>query len=161
MMIHPVGQDAIVRATGSNWMLGRFGYTRKDSAGKPKMHRGVDWSVPLFTPVYAAHDGSILLCGWEVGRRGPRNGGYGQRVTIKSHDGVETRYAHLSILVPFAAGMDVTAGEFIGQVGHSGNAEPGEEHLHFEVRIDGTPVNPLWWLGVNGEARGGVPMESG
>jgi len=156
---HPLGHplDAPpwrVRSTPSNQLVGRFGKTRDGGA---KLHAGIDWAAPLGQPVFAAHPGVVATIGWEVTANGPHNAGYGQRIVLRGDAGVETRYAHLSYLVPYQAGMLVQAGELLGHVGHSGNAEPGDEHLHFEVRISGKPVNPLWWLGYSGEVMDGMP----
>ncbi len=96
-------------------------------------HTGLDLAAPAGLPVVAAADGVVV----EAGERG----GYGLLVEIQHPNGYSTRYAHLS---GFAAGMQPGAlarrGEVIGRVGRSGLATGN--HLHFEVRRGGRPIDP-------------------
>jgi murein DD-endopeptidase MepM/ murein hydrolase activator NlpD len=145
---------APVRRSNENPLLGAFGWTRN---GGTKMHWGIDWACKLAAPVYAAHAGQVLRCGWEVSGSGPHNSGYGQRTAIEG-DGLLSLYGHLLYAVPFAVGMAVQAGECIGLAGSSGNAEPGDEHLHFELTAGAGPrVNPPWWLYGAPHTAEGVP----
>ncbi|MDO4697012.1 MAG: M23 family metallopeptidase [Neisseria sp.] len=95
-----------------------------------KMHTGIDYAAPAGTPVYAPADGTMVFKGWK--------GGYGYTVVLQHGNGVETLYAHLSGFSP--AQGKVKAGEVIGFVGSSGRSTGA--HLHYEVRINGNPVNP-------------------
>ncbi|MDO5058864.1 MAG: M23 family metallopeptidase [Neisseria sp.] len=95
-----------------------------------RMHTGIDYAAPIGTPVYAPADGVMTFKGWQ--------GGYGHTVMLKHSNGVETLYAHLSAFSP--AQGNVKAGEVIGFVGSSGNSTGS--HLHYEARINGSPVNP-------------------
>jgi murein DD-endopeptidase MepM/ murein hydrolase activator NlpD len=107
--------------------------------GAEQLHAGVDFAAPAGTPIWAAAAGTVIQAGW--------SSGYGN-FTCLSHGrsdgaGLSTCYAHQSeILV--AGGQPVAAGEVIGRVGSTGNSTGN--HLHFEVRLDGSPTDPLPWL---------------
>lgn len=100
-----------------------------------RLHAGVDLAAGTGSPVRAAAAGVVKSAG--------REGGYGNCVRIIHADGTETVYAHMSrILV--SDGERVSAGELVGREGNTGQSTG--PHLHFEVRINGTPVNPATWL---------------
>jgi len=111
-----------------------FGMRRHPLLGYTKMHTGVDFGAPNGTAIHAAGDGDIDSAG--------RVSGYGNAITISHNDHLETLYAHMS---RFAAGIHegvhVNQGQVIGYVGSTGRSTG--PHLHFEVRIDDKPVNPL------------------
>ena len=113
-----------------------FGYRKKPNAkGATAYHQGLDIAVPTGTAVMASCGGTVIKAGW--------NGGYGNLVCIRHPDGRETRYAHLSkILV--SVGQSVSQGQKIALSGNTG-ASTGP-HLHFEIRIGGSPYNPLNYL---------------
>lgn len=96
-----------------------------------RMHEGVDFSAGYGSPVVAAAGGTVSFVGWQ--------GGYGRMVDIRHQGGLLTRYAHLST-VNVQSGQQVERGQLIGRVGATGYTTG--PHLHFEVRIDGRPVNP-------------------
>jgi Peptidase family M23 len=96
-----------------------------------RMHTGTDISAPLGTPFYAAGEGRVL--------RAEPDGGYGLLIEIQHTPSLRTRYAHCSSFGVFP-GMMVRKGQYIGNVGSSGNSTG--PHLHFEVLINGFPVNP-------------------
>ncbi|MEX1154923.1 M23 family metallopeptidase [Parvibaculum sp.] len=99
-----------------------------------RLHRGVDYSAPKGTPVYAAEDGIVAMAGWR--------GNYGKLVTIKHAEHVETFYAHLSGFAPgVVAGSGVKKGDVIGYVGKTGLATGN--HLYYEVAINNERVDPL------------------
>lgn len=99
---------------------------------RPLPHEGVDISAPQGTPILAAAKGTVVRAGWVSG--------YGNMVEIDHGYGYVTRYGHASkILV--RVGQTVERGEAIAQVGRSGIAT--SSHLHYEVRVDGRPRNPL------------------
>ena len=97
-------------------------------------HNGVDWGCPLYTPVYAAADGTVIRIDYD-------KDGYGNFIKLQ-HDGYITLYAHLS--QPKVNLNDkVISGQFIGQSGTTGNSTG--PHLHFELRIIGQENNG--WYG--------------
>ena len=100
-----------------------------------RLHEGVDFWVPTGSAVFAACDGVVVSAGW--------SGGYGYCITIRHADGKETRYAHLSSIY-VSAGQSVDQYQTIGLSGNSGRSTG--PHLHFEVRINGSPVNPLDYI---------------
>lgn len=100
--------------------------------GKLARHNGVDIPAPYGTPIYATADGIV--------GRAQRLGGYGNYVEIEHGNAIETRYGHMSSYV-VTPGQTVKKGEVIGYVGSTGRSTGN--HLHYEVRIEGAPVNPL------------------
>jgi murein DD-endopeptidase MepM/ murein hydrolase activator NlpD len=102
---------------------------RKTSA----MHAGIDLAGPVGTPIYATADGTVLRAGWN-------SGGYGNLVEIDHGRGIVTRYGHLSKM-DVNAGERVSRGQMIGRMGSTGRSTGS--HLHYEVRIDDRPVNPI------------------
>ena len=98
-------------------------------------HPGIDIGVPEGTPIHAAAAGTVIYCGWESG--------YGNLVVIDHHNGIATAYAHQS-RIAVSCGQNVAQGEVIGYSGCTGFCTG--PHLHFEVRVNGTPVDPLGYL---------------
>ena len=101
-----------------------------------EMHTGIDIGGEDGEPVVAAADGTVTASGFE-------DGGYGNMVVVDHGDGFASVYAHLSGL-EVELGDVVEAGEPIGAVGCSGDCSG--DHLHFEIRVDGDPVDPLQYL---------------
>jgi murein DD-endopeptidase MepM/ murein hydrolase activator NlpD len=99
------------------------------------MHEGIDFGVSSGTPIYAAAAGVVVYCGWMDG--------YGNLTVIDHGGGIATAYGHQSSI---AAGCNqqVAQGQVIGYVGSTGHSTG--PHLHFEVRVNGTPVDPLGYL---------------
>lgn len=119
-----------------------FGY-RVDpfnpSSGKMKFHSGIDFSAYIGTNILAAADGIVSYSGIN----GSLTSGYGYLIEINHGSGLTTRYGHCSkILV--SNGEKVTKGQVIGKVGSTGSSTG--PHLHFEVRKDGIPTDPLPWI---------------
>ena len=100
-----------------------------------RLHAGIDIGVPYGTPIHAAAAGTVVLAGW--------TGGYGNYTCIDHGGGLATCYAHQSSYA-VSAGAQVSQGQVIGYVGSTGHSFGA--HLHFEVRINGTPVDPLGYL---------------
>ncbi|MDT0275529.1 M23 family metallopeptidase [Blastococcus goldschmidtiae] len=115
------------------------------------LHAGVDIAGPRNTPVYAASGGTVTTAACTSAycdRDGSLNlAGYGNLVELDHGAGVVTRYAHLSgyTVMP---GQQVPAGALIGFQGSTGNSTG--VHLHFEVRVDGAPIDPVPWLADRG-----------
>jgi murein DD-endopeptidase MepM/ murein hydrolase activator NlpD len=97
------------------------------------MHPGIDLAGSYGTPIYATADGVVTRAGWN-------NGGYGNMVELDHGRGIMTRYGHMSAVLVHE-GDHVTRGEQIGRMGSTGRSTGN--HLHYEVRIDGRPVNPI------------------
>lgn len=100
--------------------------------GRVARHNGIDIPAPRGTPIYATADGIV--------GRAQRLGGYGNYVEIEHGNLIQTRYGHMSSYV-VSSGQQVKKGEIIGYVGSTGRSTGN--HLHYEVRIEGSPVNPL------------------
>jgi len=97
-----------------------------------RLHAGIDFGAPTGAPIVAAADGQVVAAGYA--------GGYGRQVRIVHSTGIVTTYSHMSSMAA-SPGLQVRQGQVIGYVGSSGLATG--PHLHFEVRINGQPVNPL------------------
>jgi murein DD-endopeptidase MepM/ murein hydrolase activator NlpD len=100
-----------------------------------RMHQGIDIGVPMGTPIHAAAAGTIIYCGWEEG--------YGNLVVIDHGGDLATAYGHQSAIA-VTCGQYVDQGQVIGYVGCTGHCTG--PHLHFEVRVNGNPVDPLGYL---------------
>ena len=100
-----------------------------------RMHEGADFAAPSGTAIHATADGTVVHAGWE--------GGYGRLIKIRHDFGIETRYAHLS-KIRVSVGDRVSRGDRIGDMGNSGRSTG--THLHYEVRIGGTPKNPMTYI---------------
>jgi murein DD-endopeptidase MepM/ murein hydrolase activator NlpD len=112
-----------------------FGYRIDPFLGKPELHPGVDLVQDYGSEIHATAGGRVT-------HAGPM-GGYGDMVEIDHGNGLVTRYGHLSeILV--AEGQEVTAGALLGRLGSTGRSTG--PHLHYEVRVDGEPVDPERFL---------------
>ncbi|WP_342262216.1 M23 family metallopeptidase [Alphaproteobacteria bacterium endosymbiont of Tiliacea citrago] len=117
-----------------NIVTSRFGYRRHPVWKTKKLHSGIDLRAPTGTPVHAAYNGVILFKGWIKG--------YGNCIKIAHTKRVITLYGHLSKLSKnIKVGQKVKKGTLIGLSGSTGYSTA--PHLHFEVRINNKPVNPL------------------
>jgi murein DD-endopeptidase MepM/ murein hydrolase activator NlpD len=103
--------------------------------GEGEFHTGIDISAPNGVPIRATGDGVVLAA--------QMSNGYGREVVLDHGHGVETVYGHMSGFACIA-GQTVVRGQVIGYVGHSGRTTGS--HLHYEVRIRNTPVNPHKYL---------------
>ncbi|MFA6940822.1 MAG: peptidoglycan DD-metalloendopeptidase family protein [Clostridiaceae bacterium] len=101
-----------------------------------KLHKGIDIGASIGTPIYAAADGTVESASWD-------SGGYGNLIKLSHGSGIETLYGHTSKMV-VKAGQKVKRGQLIGYVGSTGHSTG--PHVHFEVRLNGTAVNPLKYL---------------
>ena len=122
--------------TTSTYITSEFGYrTDASSVGGSTNHAGIDIGVSVGTPVVAAADGTVVIAG--------TYGGYGQYVEISHGNGLTTCYGHNSV-VKVRAKQKVKAGQVIALSGNTGISTG--PHLHFEVRLNGTPVDPMKYL---------------
>lgn len=112
-----------------------FGVRRDPFTRRPAMHGGVDFRTPTGTVIRAAGAGRVVAAEY--------SGGYGNMVDIDHGNGVVTRYAHLSAITA-EAGQIVAAGDAIGAAGSTGRSTG--PHLHYEVRVDDAPVDPMRFL---------------
>ena len=99
-------------------------------------HPGIDIANDMGTPIVATADGVVTTAGWN-------DGGYGNMVDIDHGNGMSTLYGHNSELA-VSAGQTVSKGQVIAYAGSTGNSTG--PHVHFEVRVNGDPVNPLNYL---------------
>ncbi len=110
-----------------------FGMRMHPVLGYSKMHKGLDFGAPTGTPIFAAGAGTVV----EVGKKGA----YGNYIRLRHNGQYQTAYAHMS---KFAKGVSkgdkVKQGEVIGYVGATGRVTG--PHLHYEILVDGAPVNP-------------------
>ena len=112
-----------------------YGYRSDPVTGQRALHRAIDISTSPGQPVKATADGVVL--------RARRNGRLGNSVDLSHGHGVMTRYGHLASY-EVGPGQRVRRGDVIGFVGNTGRATGF--HLHYEVRLDGKPVNPLAYI---------------
>ncbi len=119
----------------TTYITSNFGYRIHPITGVRKLHAGVDVGVPVGTNVYAAESGTVITAGWVQG--------YGNCVIIMHDNGLTTLYAHLSS-INVSNGQRVSRGDTIAYSGNSGNSTG--PHLHFEVRVNGTVVDPMGYV---------------
>lgn len=112
-----------------------FGWRIHPITGKRTFHSGIDIGAAYGTPIKAADGGRVIYATWVDG--------YGNTIAIDHGKGISTLYAHQSSMA-VGYGATVTRGQVIGYVGSTGFSTG--PHLHFEVRVNGSPVNPLSYL---------------
>ena len=117
------------------WISSRFGYRKSPFTGKKEFHKGLDISTRKGSPIVASADGTVSFTG--------RDRGFGRVVVIKHGYGLKTKYAHLKKSL-VKKGQYVKRGETIALVGNSGRTTGS--HLHYEVHLNGVPVNPLRYV---------------
>jgi murein DD-endopeptidase MepM/ murein hydrolase activator NlpD len=106
-----------------------------------RLHAGIDLAAGMGSPIRAVTNATVLSAGTESG--------YGRVVRLVHSDGTVTVYAHMSSIL-VSKGERVSAGQQVGREGNTGRSTG--PHLHFEVRVNGTPVNPVTWLRKRGVA---------
>jgi murein DD-endopeptidase MepM/ murein hydrolase activator NlpD len=124
----------------SNKQLNRiasgFGMRIDPVYGTPKMHKGLDFTAPQGTPIYATGDGVVRTAGSSAS-------GYGNHVEINHGYGYETLYGHM-VRIKVRSGQRIKRGEIIGWVGSTGKSTG--PHCHYEVKINGANVNPVYFF---------------
>ncbi|MCM2440098.1 M23 family metallopeptidase [Agrobacterium vitis] len=112
-----------------------FGMRRHPILGYSRMHTGVDWGAPSGSPIIAAGSGTVEKAGWD-------SGGYGNQTIIRHPNGYESSYNHQSAIAKgVVAGAKIRQGQVIGWVGTTG--ESTGPHLHYEIIVNGTKVDPM------------------
>ncbi|MBW3575637.1 MAG: M23 family metallopeptidase, partial [Actinobacteria bacterium] len=129
------GSRALAYPLANPVVTSNYGYRIHPIYGTRRLHAGIDLRGATGTTVLAAGDGTVVFAG-------PR-GGYGNAVLVDHGGSIATLYAHQSRLA-VSAGEPVRRGQAVGSVGSTGLSTA--PHLHFEVRLDGTPVDPLNYL---------------
>ena len=124
----PVNLGAVRQTSG-------YGYRRDPKTGGHRLHKGSDFAGRTGTDIFATADGVVSQAGWQSG--------YGKLVTIKHAFGIETRYAHNSN-IRVRVGQRVSRGDHISDMGNTGRSTG--THLHYEVRVNGNPVNPMIYI---------------
>jgi len=123
------------RAPAPGYISSGFGFRADPFTGARRHHYGVDFDANIGDPIQAAADGIVSFSGWKAG--------YGHTVVIDHGDGYQTLYAHNQKNV-VRVGDVVRAGQQVAKVGSSGRSSGA--HLHFEVHVNGRPVNPVAYL---------------
>jgi murein DD-endopeptidase MepM/ murein hydrolase activator NlpD len=131
------GSSGHTSSSGLIWpvngpVVSPFGY--RCLHGLCRMHEGIDIGVGYGTPIHAAASGTVIYAGWL--------GGYGNVTVVDHGGGLSTAYAHQSSFA--VTGGAVSQGQMIGYVGCTGRCFG--PHLHFEVRVNGSPVDPMGYL---------------
>jgi murein DD-endopeptidase MepM/ murein hydrolase activator NlpD len=132
---HISGHGSLSSPVRTPQITSTFGYRIHPIYGDRRLHAGIDFRAPTGTPLLAAAGGEVVFAGWKSG--------YGNTTIIDHGGGVATLYAHQSN-IGVSVGQDVKRGAVIGYSGATGNVTG--PHLHFEVRVNGTPVDPLGYL---------------
>ncbi len=134
------GYNKLLAETPNIWPL--HGYVSSPFGWRPspfgsgwEFHKGIDICAYYGAPIRATADGTVEYAGW--------NGGYGNFVKIYHRDGIETCYGHME-KVATKAGAHIKKGQVIGYEGSTGLATG--PHLHYEIRVNGTAVNPIKYL---------------
>jgi len=124
-----VGTGTFTWPTAATWLSG-YDYT-------PPVHNGLDFDGDFGSPIYASDSGVIVYSGWS-------DRGYGNLIVVDHDDGWQSVYAHLLDGSLFACGSNVQKGQLIASMGSTGNSSG--PHLHFELRLNGQPMNPWQFL---------------
>lgn len=145
--ICPIPYDENITIRNDDIGEGHFGARRKGG----REHKGIDLEAPIGTPIRAARTGKVI-------ETGNHPSGYGKYVEMRHPDGFITIYTHL-LEIDVREGKIIRRGKIIGKVGKSGNASHRliKSHVHFEIREDGVPVNPMDYI--QSEERGMHPVK--
>lgn len=125
------GSGQFVNPCPSGYLSSGFGYRTYDNS----FHKGIDLACSAGNPIYAAASGTVIIAGYSASA--------GNWVVINHGNGLVTKYMHASALY-VSAGQTVSAGQQIAAVGSTGNSSGN--HLHFQVEVNGTAVNPYLYL---------------
>ena len=128
-------QESFIKPT-SGRISSPFGYRTHPVTRSYTLHSGIDIAASSGTTVVASRNGKVVSAGY--------SGSYGNLIVISHGNGMETAYAHLSS-IKVSVGETVSQGQLIGKVGSTGRSTG--PHLHFEIRVNGTAVNPSKYIG--------------
>lgn len=137
---HLLNNESILRSTPTvlptnGWITSYFGHRISPTAGVRKMHEGLDVGAPFGTPIIAPADGVVTYAG--------KKAGFGMFVQIDHGYGIETIYAHSRKIIA-KNGQKVKRGDLLATVGSTGYSTG--PHLHYEVRVNGIAVDPLYFI---------------
>ncbi len=133
--------NSLIWPVSSRVITSDYGYRSDPFTGNKAFHKGVDIEVNMGTAIVAAANGKVIKSGYE-------KNGYGNFVVLEHSSGFVTLYAHCSS-ISVNVGDNVEAGQTVALSGTSGRSTG--PHLHFEVRLHNTLLNPLWILPLNDE----------
>jgi murein DD-endopeptidase MepM/ murein hydrolase activator NlpD len=133
-------QLPLTKPVASSAITSRFGTRLDPFLRRPALHTGVDFRAPKGYPVHSTAAGTVVTAEY--------SGGYGKMVEIDHGNGVSTRYGHLS-RISVKAGDTVGKGVIVGRAGSTGRSTG--PHVHYEVRIDGEPIDPMRYIRAGGE----------
>ncbi|WOC16618.1 peptidoglycan DD-metalloendopeptidase family protein [Pseudochrobactrum sp. MP213Fo] len=144
-------QQFLLRKPVPNAVFGSpFGARRHPILGYVRMHTGVDWRAPRGTPILAAGNGVVEKAGWA--------NGYGNQTIIRHGNGYQTSYNHQNAIASgISPGVRVRQGQLIGYVGSTGLSTG--PHLHYEVIVNGTKVDPMRIRMPNSQSLSGKQLE--
>ncbi len=129
------GELPLTRPLTQSIITSGFGARLDPFLGRPAIHPGIDFAALEGSPAHATAAGTVILAGY--------NGGYGNEVEIDHGNGITTRYGHLSE-IDVQVGQVVSKGAVVGKTGSTGRSTG--PHLHYEVRVDGTAVDPMTFI---------------
>lgn len=124
--------QVLIRKPTAGIITSKFGIRKLKRERRARSHNGIDFRGAIGTPIWAAGAGKVIFSGWR--------GAYGQAVEIDHGNGLTTLYAHMSKRLA-KVGQEVRPGTVIGKIGNTGRSTG--PHLHFEVRVQQKPINPL------------------
>jgi murein DD-endopeptidase MepM/ murein hydrolase activator NlpD len=124
-----------IRPVEGGWITSKFGYRRSPFTGKREFHKGLDIANRKGSPIVATANGVVSFTG--------RKGLLGKVIVIDHGHGIVTRYAHLDKIISEQGGR-VQRGDVIGHLGNTGRSTG--PHLHYEVRLNGVPMNPTNYI---------------
>lgn len=127
--------DVLIQQPAYGRLSSKYGHRKLSFEKRARLHAGIDLAAPKGTAVMAAGEGVVTYVGWR--------GAYGRTVEIDHGEGLTTRYAHMDKYI-VKNGQQVFAGTPIGVVGNTGRSTG--PHLHFEMRIDNKPIDPLLFV---------------
>jgi murein DD-endopeptidase MepM/ murein hydrolase activator NlpD len=131
-----ISNNSVPSGSFFDWPVNQARYTRGFKSEGRRPHWGIDLAAPRGTPILSAHPGTVIYTGREFK-------GYGRLVIVEAQNGFASLYAHLD-KIQVSEGSKVNQGDVLGSMGRSGRATG--VHLHFEIRKDRDPLDPITYL---------------